>query len=128
MANVDARLKALETDNADLEQTVAQLRAAVRATKEAVQAKFDTIALPMAPWMHDVENEMRDKLRLHHVADLRKVSKGKLKKLGVTREEMNHLRDYVTTPRAQRVKRANPWQSDEACWYEAQAMLWGAAE
>jgi hypothetical protein len=126
MADLNNRLETLLIENAELGQAGAQLREAVDSTKQAVQDRFDAVALPLEPWMRDVcDQELLDKLRLHQVADLRKVSKGKLKKLGASREQMAALRDWVTTPRARRVKRDDPSKSDEACWYEAQALLWG---
>jgi hypothetical protein len=123
--NLDERLAALTKEHSDLHRTIDGLNIALHDANVAIDTRFKHVAMPWADWMINIADDMVFNLRLHHVSDLRKVSKGKLKKLGISREGLKLLVDYVTTPEAELVKWLDPWKSDEACWYEAQDRLWG---
>jgi hypothetical protein len=125
--DLDERLEVLKKEHSVLHHTIDKLNIALHDTNMAINTRFEQVAMPWADWMVNINPDMVFNMRLHHVSDLRKVSKGKLKKLGITREELKQLVDYVTTPEAEVVKQKYPWKSDEACWYEAQDFFWGSS-
>lgn len=120
---MEARIKALETDQADLVSAVTQCSSRLGEVNKKVAARLDKIGTPARAWMYDFGSDVVFWARLHHVTDPRLVSQGKLKKLGASRDQWKAMVDDATRPTAAMIKAVDPSKSDESCWYQAQDEL-----
>jgi len=76
---MEARIKALESDQAKLVVSVTQCSSRLGGVNKKVAIRLDKIGIPARAWMYEFGSGVVFWARMHHVIDPRLAPRGKLK-------------------------------------------------